>query len=157
MAYFMAIDGAQQGPFELAELPERGLRPETLIWTEGMPDWQRADSHPETRRLLWQHPYAPAAPPLGRATAGMPAATTVVTGNRIAAGVCGILLGSLGIHKFILGYTQAGLIMLLVTLFTCGLGGIVMSVIGIIEGITYLTKSDEEFHGMYVAGRKEWF
>ena len=71
--------------------------------------------------------------------------------------VCGILLGSLGIHKFILGYTGSGLIMLLVTLLTCGVGGVVMHVIGLIEGIIYLTKSDEEFVRTYVDGRKEWF
>ncbi len=32
-----------------------------------------------------------------------------------------------------------------------------MDVIGIIEGIMYLTKSDEEFHRVYIAGKREWF
>ena len=77
--------------------------------------------------------------------------------NKIAAGVCGILLGSLGVHKFILGYTGAGLIMLLVTVLTCGLASIVTHIIGLIEGIIYLTKSDDEFVRVYVDGRKEWF
>ena len=77
--------------------------------------------------------------------------------NKIAAGVCGILLGSLGVHKFILGYTGAGLIMLLVTILTCGLASIVTHIIGLIEGIIYLTKSDDEFVRVYVDGRKEWF
>ena len=77
--------------------------------------------------------------------------------NKIAAGICGILLGSLGIHKFILGYTKEGVIMLLITLLTCGIGGGIMGIIGIIEGIIYLTKSDEEFVETYVAGRKGWF
>lgn len=77
--------------------------------------------------------------------------------NKIAAGVCGILLGSLGIHKFILGMTGAGLTMLLVTVLTCGIGGMVMHVIGLIEGIIYLTKSDDEFVRTYVDGKKAWF
>ena len=77
--------------------------------------------------------------------------------NKIAAGVCGILLGSLGVHKFILGYTGAGLVMLLVTLLTCGLASPVIHIIGLIEGIIYLTKSDDEFVRTYVDGRKEWF
>ncbi|HOB31488.1 MAG TPA: TM2 domain-containing protein [Verrucomicrobiota bacterium] len=76
---------------------------------------------------------------------------------KIPAGVCGILLGSLGIHKFILGYTGAGLIMLLLTLVTCGVGAIVTYPIGLIEGIIYLTKTDEEFVRTYVDGRREWF
>ena len=78
-------------------------------------------------------------------------------GNKVAAGICGILLGSLGIHKFILGMTTPGLIMLLVTVLTCGVGGVVMGIIGLIEGIMYLTKSDEEFHQTYVVDKKAWF
>lgn len=77
--------------------------------------------------------------------------------NKIAAGVCGILLGSLGVHKFILGYTGAGLTLLLVTVLTCGLGGMVTHLIGLIEGIIYLAKSDDEFVRTYVDGRKAWF
>lgn len=78
-------------------------------------------------------------------------------GNKVAAGVCGILLGSFGIHKFILGLTTPGIIMLVVTLGTCGFGGIVMGTIGLIEGIVYLTKSDEEFYQLYYIDKKGWF
>jgi TM2 domain-containing membrane protein YozV len=64
-----------------------------------------------------------------------------------------------------LGYTGAGLIMLLVSilapLFTCFtfgfLGTFAMYIIGLIEGIIYLCKTDEEFVRIYVDGRKEWF
>lgn len=78
--------------------------------------------------------------------------------KKLAAGICGILIGSLGIHKFILGMTKPALIMLLVTVLTCGLGGIVMGVIGLVEGIIYLTKSDREFYDTYmVEPKKEWF
>jgi len=77
--------------------------------------------------------------------------------KKVVAGVLGILLGGLGIHKFYLGYTTAGLIMLLVTVLTCGFGGTVMAVIGIIEGIIYLTKTDAEFVATYVTSKKEWF
>ncbi len=73
--------------------------------------------------------------------------------KKIAAGICGILLGSLGIHKFILGYTKEGIIQLIIGVVTCGLGGI----IGLIEGIIYLTKSDEEFVKTYVENKKGWF
>jgi TM2 domain-containing membrane protein YozV len=77
--------------------------------------------------------------------------------KKVAAGICGILLGALGIHKFVLGYSTEGLIMLLGTLFTCGIAGAVFSIIGLIEGITYLTKSDEEFVRTYVQNKKAWF
>lgn len=77
--------------------------------------------------------------------------------KKIAAGVCGILLGALGIHKFVLGYSTEGLIMLLVSILTCGLAAPVVGIIGLIEGIIYLTKSDEEFYNTYIVGKKAWF
>ncbi|HLP76850.1 MAG TPA: TM2 domain-containing protein [Candidatus Paceibacterota bacterium] len=73
--------------------------------------------------------------------------------KKIAAGICGILLGALGVHKFILGYTKEGIIQLIIGVVTCGFGGI----IGLIEGIIYLTKSDEEFVRTYVQNKKGWF
>jgi TM2 domain-containing membrane protein YozV len=77
--------------------------------------------------------------------------------KKIAAGICAILLGSLGVHKFILGYTTEGIIMLLVTVLTCFFGAIVTSIIGIVEGVIYLTKSDEEFVKAYLQNKKGWF
>ncbi len=80
--------------------------------------------------------------------------------KKIAAGICGILLGGLGIHKFILGYSNEGIIMLVIYLggmFLCGIPSLVIAIIGIVEGIIYLTKSDEEFVQLYVNGRKPWF
>ena len=73
--------------------------------------------------------------------------------KKIAAGICGIVVGSLGVHKFILGYTTEGIIQLVISVLTCGAGGI----IGIIEGIIYLTKSDEEFVRTYIQNKKGWF
>ncbi|MFM2243633.1 MAG: hypothetical protein RLZ97_2489 [Verrucomicrobiota bacterium] len=72
--------------------------------------------------------------------------------KKLISGIFAILLGGLGVHKFYLGYTKEGVIQLLLG-FACGIG----SVIGIIEGIIYLTKSDEEFDALYVHGRKPWF
>ena len=78
-------------------------------------------------------------------------------GKRVLAGILAILLGPFGVHKFILGYTTQGIILLAVTIVTCGLGATVTSIIGLIEGIIYLTKSDEEFVYMYQTNTKEWF
>jgi TM2 domain-containing membrane protein YozV len=73
--------------------------------------------------------------------------------KKVVAGICGILLGWLGVHKFVLGYTTEGVIQLVLGLITCGAAGIV----GIIEGIIYLTKSDEEFVRTYIQSKKGWF
>lgn len=77
--------------------------------------------------------------------------------KKLAAGICGILLGAFGIHKFILGYNTAGIIAVVVTLVTFGFGGFIMGIIGLIEGIIYLTKTDEDFVSTYVVGKKPWF
>jgi TM2 domain-containing membrane protein YozV len=87
--------------------------------------------------------------------------------KKIAAGICGILLGGFGVHKFVLGYQQEGIIMLsayliglVLTFVTCGLAvpiPLAVSIIGLVEGIMYLTKSDEEFVQNYVIGKKSWF
>jgi len=77
--------------------------------------------------------------------------------NKIAAGLCGILIGSLGIHKFILGLTTPGIIMVLVSVLTCGVGGLVMGIIGFIEGVIYLSKTDEDFYQTYAIEKKPWF
>jgi TM2 domain-containing membrane protein YozV len=77
--------------------------------------------------------------------------------KKMVAGILGILLGGLGIHKFYLGYQKEGLIMLLVTVLTCGFGGAIMGIIGLIEGIIYLTKPDEDFVATYITSKKPWF
>ena len=70
--------------------------------------------------------------------------------KKLIAAILAILLGSLGIHKFYLGYVVAGIIQLALSFFL-GIGGI----IGLIEGIIYLVKSDDEFESGYVNGNKD--
>jgi TM2 domain-containing membrane protein YozV len=73
--------------------------------------------------------------------------------KKVLAGVLGILLGGLGVHRFILGDVVGGLLRIVITVVTCGFG----SILGLIEGIIYLTKSDEEFVATYIDGDKAWF
>ena len=107
-------------------------------------------------------------PPFSNANPSAFTAAQIETAKskKVATGVLGILLGALGIHKFVLGYQLAGIIMFGVTIVgsvitTClclpGSGALVMAIIGIVEGITYLSKSDEEFCRTYIVNRREWF
>ncbi|AXT61455.1 TM2 domain-containing protein [Aquimarina sp. AD10] len=85
--------------------------------------------------------------------------------KKILAGILAIFLGSLGVHKFILGYQKEGFILLGISvaayILSCLAVGLLFiwipSVIGLIEGIIYLTKSDEEFYQTYQVGKKPWF
>jgi len=87
----------------------------------------------------------------------MTSGTSGDASKKIAAGICAILLGGFGVHKFILGYTTEGIILLAATLLTCGVGAMVTSIIGIAEGVIYLTKSDDEFVNTYINSKKAWF
>ena len=168
--YFYAEGNEQRGPVNGAQLVALNLAPSTLVWREGMANWQRLDSLPEFA------PPAPAPAPPPPPSAPYPQAQTPYanagyptpqipypnlpprdSSNRIVAGIFGILLGAFGVHKFILGYTTAGLIMCLVTIFTCGYAGLIFGLIGFIEGIIYLATSDEDFYQRYVVNKRPWF
>ena len=95
--------------------------------------------------------YQPIQPP--PAYGGVPDWKQQGADKKIVAGLLGIFAGSFGIHKFILGYTTEGIIQIVITFVTCGIGGI----IGLIEGIIYLTKSDEDFVRTYIQNKKGWF
>ena len=73
--------------------------------------------------------------------------------KKVTAGICAILVGWLGVHKFILGYTTEGIIQLALGIVTCGL----TNIISIIEGVIYLTKTDEDFVRTYIQNKKGWF
>jgi len=154
----IGVDGQSYGPVTADQLRgwinEHRVNAQSLVVREGTNDWKPLSSCAEFVVDVKGPPVVPGVPPL---MAPLPPSESTRASNKIPAGVCGILLGGLGIHKFILGYTGAGLIMLLVTVLTCFLAYPVMHLIGLIEGIIYLTKSDQEFVRTYVDGRREWF
>lgn len=85
--------------------------------------------------------------------------------KRVLTGVLAIILGSLGVHKFVLGYNNEGFVLLILTVIGYAtlcifIGAFVLtatSLIGLIEGIVYLTKSDEEFYELYQKNKRPWF
>jgi TM2 domain-containing membrane protein YozV len=148
----IGADGREYGPVAAEQLRqwllEGRVNSQTLLQPEGSTDWKAL--------VNYQEVLPPVPPPVSQPTT-LTATTRPGADKKISAGICGILLGSLGIHKFILGYTSEGVTMLLVTVLTCGIGGCVMHIIGLIEGILYLTKSDEEFVATYITSKKGWF
>lgn len=72
--------------------------------------------------------------------------------KKLLCGILAIVIGWTGIHKFLLGYNKEGVLQILLS-FLCGIG----AVIALIEGIIYLTKSDQEFYEIYQIGKRPWF
>lgn len=83
-----------------------------------------------------------------------------VRDHRVAA-LLAIALGPFGMHKFYLGYHDQGFLLLLVTLIigtlTLGFGVIAIWFIGLIEGVNYLSFSQQDFERTYVEGTHAWF
>jgi TM2 domain-containing membrane protein YozV len=85
--------------------------------------------------------------------------------KKVLAGLLGIFLGGFGVHKFVLGYVTEGFILIGIFLISIPLMCVIIGfftiyipmIIGVIEGIIYLTKSDAEFYQTYQVGRKPWF
>ena len=106
--------------------------------------------------------------------------------TKVVAGLLGIFLGWAGVHKFYLGIKKpatiqlavggGGLVVALVmgnifiALGIFGIGALIglllyaigylalmaAGVLGLVEGIIYLSKSDEDFQSIYVTGQKQW-
>jgi TM2 domain-containing membrane protein YozV len=64
--------------------------------------------------------------------------------SKLVAGLLGIFLGSIGVHKFYLGDSKAGMIRIVVTVVTLGIGGIW----GFIEGIMILVNGGKDVNGV---------
>ncbi|MBD2664980.1 hypothetical protein B6N60_00940 [Richelia sinica FACHB-800] len=83
------------------------------------------------------------------------------TTKQLLAGYSGIVFGGFGLHKFILGYTTEGFIMLAIAVgggsVTYGFTLLVMQLIGLIEGIIYLNKDHEDFVNTYFINKQGWF
>ena len=150
--------------------PYAGVQPQAGPQPGTQPRAGQAPTVPSGQQPPYQQPYAAPVPPAGQPPYGQAYQQPyqspyqqpyVATKDHIAAGLLGIFLGSLGIHKFYLGYNNAGFVMLGVTILggilTIGIAAAVMSVIALVEGILYLTKSQTEFERIYVFGRREWF
>jgi TM2 domain-containing membrane protein YozV len=171
--WFYAMGGVQQpasiGTVGLRELIAAGqIAAADLVWREGFGDWQPisavgelADAVPSTGYAVpgLPAPHAPLAssamPPAGRPAAGGPEDYQMFVAKKVPAGLVALLMGTLGIHKFMLGLTTAGIVTLLLFFLLVPIP--VLSVIALVEGIIYLTKSDAKFYDDYAVRKKQWF
>jgi TM2 domain-containing membrane protein YozV len=122
-------DGKQYGPVSAEELrrwiAQGRANAQTLVHADGSSDWKPLGGEAEFAPLF----SAGSVPPILQ--------EPDLRKSKLAAGLLGIFIGGLGVHRFYLGYTGIGIAQILVTLVTCGLGHIW----GLIEGILILAGS----------------
>jgi TM2 domain-containing membrane protein YozV len=182
--WYIEMQGSPAGPYSSSEIRDAwvgGRLESELAWRDGLANWLSLKEIPEFS--YWYHQrqseqasasFSTAEPPWAGQTAKASYQNPYLAqseiqnfaGKKITAGLCGIFFGGLGVHKFVLGLNNAGIIMLMIWLvgLTTGMciivpifGSLAMNLIGFIEGIIYLTKSDEDFYQTYAVRKKEWF
>ena len=135
------------------------LAPKDQVWKPGMASWMAANRYfrfPQIKQAVpqacYRNPYGESFTPVQTDSGNI----TWSKASRLGAAKLAFFLGALGFHKFYLGYYEAGVIMAIFTVFTCGYAIIPMALVGVIEGIIYLRKNDDEFYQTYVAGKRNW-
>ena len=100
----IGINGQQYGPVPPEQirrwLAENRLNAQSLAQLEGQPEWKPLAAWSEFASELKAAP-----PPISANAPPYPVPDPVIAAraaNKIPAGICGILLGGFGIHKFIL-------------------------------------------------------
>lgn len=112
MNYFIIINGVQQGPFTVAELQERHIASDTLVWAEGMAQWTPAWQVDELKTLFYQRQstVTPPPPPLdvveqelgqaeGPSGLQQPDSQHRRWGGWLVAGICFVLLLFMAINN----------------------------------------------------------
>jgi len=136
------------------------LGSQDLVWCEGMSSWKPVSQVPDLSPPAAAWGYGTGSGSSGGAEMlGVGAAVTEeyrrFVSKKTSAGICALLLGNFGIHKFMLGLTTGGLTMLI--LFFLIIPIPFLAIVSLAEGIIYLTKSDEKFFRDYAVNRKQWF
>jgi TM2 domain-containing membrane protein YozV len=107
----------------------------------------------KSKQESWNQPYDESRPPYSQ------------DNRRVLTAVLAIILGSIGVHKFVLGYNNEGFFILIATVIGYAtlcifIGAFIVtatSLLGLIEGIIYLSKTDAEFYETYQKNKKAWF
>lgn len=163
--WYLVFNGQNIGPMTKEELIAYNPTSDSLVWKEGMANWEALSTIPELMELLEAaqsskeassgnvgnsgaytgngpynpgapNPYMPAKPPKSKTTAGLLA----------------IFLGWLGLQYFYIGKTTGAIINIALSWCTCGIWGIV----NLIQGIIMLTMTQEDFEKKYVESTKSW-
>lgn len=153
--WYIIYNGQQVGPLQREQLSDYNLTPQSMVWTEGMPQWMPAGNVQALSDLFSAPRYAPGSEanfntPYGQPPVNSYSSSYKAPKSKVAAGVLAIILGALGVQYFYLGKIGGGFLTILLTVVTCG----AWEVITFIQGILMLCMSDQEFNYKYVYNDK---
>lgn len=149
----VGIDGQTYGPVDMRTLQqwcaEGRIQPQTNLIDARTRQTFLAASLPELSGYLPQaytNQQAYTMPPsYGAYPRGM---TYAQPKSKVAAILLAFFLGGLGIHRFYLGHTGSGVAMLLITVLTCGYGGIITGIWALVDLVMIATGSLTDVSGM---------
>lgn len=147
--WYIIYNGQQIGPMTKENLLAYNPSRDTMVWKDGMANWQPIYTIPELMELLSGGPSVPPINPQPGVTPpkGVPNYYPAAPmKDKTTAGILAILLGGLGIQYFYLGKVGGGLVTILLSFVTCGL----WSILTLVQGIMMLTMSNEEFQRKFV-------
>lgn len=151
--WYILYNGQQIGPMTEEQLCSYNPTPDTQVWCQGMPQWAPIYTIPELMSII--NTYRRHAHPNGQNHSDGSNSTPPPSDNfyqpasvkdHTTAGIFALLLGGLGIQYFYIGKTTGGIFCILLSMFTCGLFGILVMV----QGIMMLTMTQQEFERKYV-------
>lgn len=172
--WYYSVAGEQHGPVSVLAirrlLNEKIIGPSDLVWKNGMEEWIAisdaqgiiiTDERTNKKQKNENHAGAN----ISNETDNEVKKKEFYS-KKITAGICGIIFGGLGVHKFILGLSTPGAIMLASNVV--GISGaffccipiflpLISVAVGFVEGIIYLSMSDEDFYEKYAVKKQEWF
>lgn len=153
MDFYIIYNGRQVGPLPVDQLENYGLSDNSMVWSQGMPDWAPAHTVPELHHILQKGRTTP--PPFNSQYPPYPPrsdffdslSSTGTSGkSRLAFALFAIFLGCLGVQYFYVNKINAGVITIILSAVTCGLWAIVP----FIQGVLVLVMSQEEFERKFV-------
>lgn len=150
--WYIVYNGQRIGPMPKENLLAYHPNPDTMVWTEGMANWQPLYTVPELMELIngmpANNPYQPIQG--GNQMPPNVPMNSYSSKSKTTAGILALLLGGLGIQYFYVGKVGAGFLTILLSIVTCGIWEVLM----FIQGILMLTMTQQEFDQKYVFSDK---
>jgi hypothetical protein len=145
MEYYFADGDQQRGPYTLEALRTVGLKPDVLVWHDGLPEWKPASAMPELASLFESSPTPTMPTPAASPATPVPLAAAVPYQSPAAT------------HSRQNGMAVASLVLGIVGLATllCYLIGVIPAILAIIFGVIArrdIKRDGGQGYGMATAG-----